>query len=491
MRQSLHIFRKDARYLRIEIGLFLLVSAIYAWAGARQTYPIGGPAWLLAIAAIFLIARVVHAEPIPGDHQFWVTRPYHRLGLAGAKLLFIAAFVCAPICAAQIVILVAGGFPLLSAVPGLFWAQALIFFVGSILVAALASITSGTVLFMLSVLLLTAVGWIAEFTFPILIPTNALYRFPEPSALGWVREYVALALLALTGAFILHRQYRDRATTLSRAAGIVGICLAVSAFLWLPSSFAYAVQSSVTKPLASANSVQASVDPALKSSGAEFVKDRDPQYRRVRIPLPIVVRGVPEGFVSRVDALSVSFQWPGKQPWKPDVSPGVNPRSTSRGVSLEDGNVLMDSGLYRENRAFPLILTGAVYITLFGETQTRTVTLRDGLVNMQDGLQCFVDLDNLICRSVFRWPARLVSAESPSGHQYTFLNTMISYSPFPADASLELIRLRPGGDSSAGQMTLTTQKPLAHFWRRFQIRGIRLTDFEGPEPPFADDPKLP
>jgi hypothetical protein len=215
------------------------------------------------------------------------------------------------------------------------------------------------------------------------------------------------------------------------------------------------------------------------------VKGRDPLYRRVSIPLPIAVRGVPDGYDSRIDALSISFEWRGKRPWKPQVPPGVNPRSTSRGVSLDDATVLIDPALYRENRTSPLILTGAAYITLFGETETRTVTLRERPVNVQDGLQCLIgDLNYLVCRSFFRWPARLVYGES-AGREYTFMNTMISYSPFPADADLGLIAERGGGEISTAKLTLTTQKPLAHFWRRFQIRGIRLSDFEGAEPPVA------
>jgi hypothetical protein len=482
MRQSIHIFLKDARHLRSEIALFLVVSAIYAWAQARRPYPIPGPEWLLAITAIFLIARVVHAEPIPGDNQFWVTRPYRRISLAGAKLLFIAVCVCAPICVAQLSIVLRLGAPLLSGIQGLLWSQVLIFLAGSF-VAALAAVTSGTVLFMMAVLLLTTVGWIAEIVFPIFIPSNGLYRFPEPLALLWVREYVALALLALTAVFVLHRQYRNRATALSRTMGVLGIVAAVSAYLCFPSALVYAVQSFGPKLPPAANAIQASIDPVQKRSGATLMKGGDPLHERVVMSLPIVVRGLPDRLGSRVDAVSVSFEWPGKQSWKPDITPGVNPRFTSRGVSLGDATVVMDAAIYRENRVSPLTLTGAAYVTLFGDAETRTATVQARPVNLQDGLQCFAgDLDYLICRSFFRWPGRLIYADS-AGQPYNFLNTLISYSPFPADAGLTVVNMRTGGEISPGLLTLTTQKPVAHFWRRFQTTGIRLSDFEGPNPP--------
>jgi hypothetical protein len=41
---------------------------------------------LWIFAAVFLIARSIHAEAIPGDRQFWLARLYVRCSLFGAKL---------------------------------------------------------------------------------------------------------------------------------------------------------------------------------------------------------------------------------------------------------------------------------------------------------------------------------------------------------------------------------------------------------------------
>ena len=140
-----------------------------------------------------LIARVVHAEAIPGDRRGGLTRPYNWKSLVGAKLLFIATFVCLPICAAQIAMLLAGGFPLLSNVPGLVWSQVLIFFVGSALVAAIAAITSGTVIFMLAVLGLAVTAMIAEII-PLLNGGAAAFVLPilQYAGLEWIREIMRL-----------------------------------------------------------------------------------------------------------------------------------------------------------------------------------------------------------------------------------------------------------------------------------------------------------
>src|SRR5438105_2257009 len=106
--QTIHIFRKDARYLWREIGLFIALTALFAWRDYLWAEV------LLSVSAVFLIARVIHAETLPGDTQFWLTRPYHWTSLLAAKILFILIFLNVPIFFARMHILAVAGFPLLS-----------------------------------------------------------------------------------------------------------------------------------------------------------------------------------------------------------------------------------------------------------------------------------------------------------------------------------------------------------------------------------------
>ena len=78
MKQALHIFKKDVRYLRWEIGISLALMAAFV-----DIQPHSGPLThrgaymsvvLLAFWA-FLCARVIQAEPLPGNRQFWITTP--------------------------------------------------------------------------------------------------------------------------------------------------------------------------------------------------------------------------------------------------------------------------------------------------------------------------------------------------------------------------------------------------------------------------------
>jgi len=101
MRQTLHIFGKDVRYLWREICLVLALDAMFAWIETHSP----DPWWaemLLTAAAGYLVARLIHAEAIPGDRQFWITRPYRWKSLLGAKLLFVLVFVNLPILIAQL-----------------------------------------------------------------------------------------------------------------------------------------------------------------------------------------------------------------------------------------------------------------------------------------------------------------------------------------------------------------------------------------------------
>src|SRR3954454_22691378 len=136
MRQALHIFKKDVRQLWFEIVIVLIVTAAFAFIGARRGSWLDDPranrsvAWsmvqlMLPLAWWILIARVVYGEMLPGDRQFWITRPYRWTSLLGAKLLFIGMFVNLPLLAADVIILLAYGFLPGEEMQGLMWKQIL------------------------------------------------------------------------------------------------------------------------------------------------------------------------------------------------------------------------------------------------------------------------------------------------------------------------------------------------------------------------------
>jgi hypothetical protein len=96
-------------------------------------------------------------ESLVGDRQFWVTRPYSWRSLLGAKALFLAVFVLAPVLASDALILAADGFSPRALLPRLLLFELLKL---AILIdaAVLASITNGMRQFLLGCLLLVVVA---------------------------------------------------------------------------------------------------------------------------------------------------------------------------------------------------------------------------------------------------------------------------------------------------------------------------------------------
>ncbi len=162
MKQTLHIFLKDAGRLWIEI--LLLVTATlalvptyprtwtaysYAISYSRQAFLADSvpliAGLLLALIPIgwwLLITRVIHAERLVGDRQFWLTRPYTRTSLLTAKALFLIAFIYLPLFGMQALVLTNAGFNPLLYLSGLLLGVLCITCLAVLPLAALASVTS-------------------------------------------------------------------------------------------------------------------------------------------------------------------------------------------------------------------------------------------------------------------------------------------------------------------------------------------------------------
>ena len=106
MKQALHIFGKDARRLWAPI---VVVAVLFA----MQTVIVPGSAgfnwdnWsplLIIVACWGLGASAVHEDAPAQESPFWLTRPYDRGSLVLAKVMFVLAFVIAPLVISGIVL---------------------------------------------------------------------------------------------------------------------------------------------------------------------------------------------------------------------------------------------------------------------------------------------------------------------------------------------------------------------------------------------------
>lgn len=245
MRQPWHIILKDARRLRYEIVVILVLTVAYAWSQGhwssiptRRTFrlmQVAGilRAYLLPMGWWFLASLAVYGEPLPGNRQFWVTRPYRWTSLLAAKLLFIVAFVNFPLVLANCFILLLQGLRPWENPVGLLWHELALFTVVLLPMIAVACITTNFGQAVLVALASTVpILLFGRFFGPFLgnlseYGVNAV-RFTFGGATGLEMGFWApLACLALSSAAlaILILQYSARRTWASRLLFVAAVLL--------------------------------------------------------------------------------------------------------------------------------------------------------------------------------------------------------------------------------------------------------------------------
>jgi hypothetical protein len=475
MQQALHIFKKDTRYLRLEICVTVALAA-----ALPELWP---------VAAAYFIARLIHAETIPGDSQFWTTRPYRWTSLMTAKLLSILLFVNLPLAVVQLYRLIRAGFPLHSIWPGLLWSQILILLCLSFPVAALAAITPGIIAFtfleLLVVVIIVGVGQLEFFG-------HSLRPF-WPSGVEWIDHSLIVCLGGAAAISILFLQYRRRMTLVSRIGAIAVIVCVVAIFLFLPPQLALETQARLGPPVTGPDTLHVALD--AKAKGKFPIPGMTDRNVQIRIVLPIVVSGIPSGVEVRADGMSGVLQSSNGKAWTL-FSSGATGRSPGEGTMIFNTFVLVDRTFFEEVKTQPVTLRASVYLSLFGNARSQTIPIRPARQTVADEFRCFAGeferLSQFYCGAPFRWPAKMVYAEIREGQADSFYE-MVSYSPFPVALGLSPIETHSafvtmgtappsplGKSDTASGVTIIVKQPLAHFRRDLEVRDLRLTDFTNP-----------
>ena len=417
MGQTIHILKKDIRHLRLEIGVVLVMAASFG--GVGHALSMGA---LMSAAAAYLIVRVIQAEPIPGDTQFWITRPYRWTHLLAAKLAFIVLFVNLPVFGAQWVIFVRDGFSVTPNLPGLLWGFLLAFFGVAVPIAALATLTPGLGQFILTGILFFTIAQsiVADFRID-----------PWPDEVAWIRFSILAVLVILIGAWTLLEQYRTRRTFRNRVTVVAVVVLGLVGAFYTPLEWGLALQSRLSREGFESTSFRIELDPSLPPRSRTSLGEQ-----LVRVNLPFVTRNTPDGVVSRSALYNLTFVGRDGQRWEPPAVFGRQMRPFRENMARSVG---LPKSLVDAWRDSPVAVQGTFYLTVFGNAQEEAFVLSKDGVELSRGLQCFSQESRsgvgVLCRIPFRRPSFAMSVRV-GDEEIGNISPVFSYSPFPAGIDL-------------------------------------------------------
>jgi hypothetical protein len=400
-----------------------------------------------------LITRVVHAESLVGDRQWWITRPYEWSQLLGAKLLFLAAFVLLPFFAAQCVLLEEAGFRWFEYLPGLGLNLVLVFgiLVGPLL--ALAAVTSGfgkmTLTLLGALVVVILIGVLGAWK-----DTGGMASYGDDA--GGAASF--LLVLVCCGAAIVV-QYARRMSWMSRLLlfSVLAPFAAAVSLDSLPKLIAMAYPR--TK-----GSVLVVFDPQGGHSPAT-----DADNGRVGVSVPLVMSGVVDGTAVRVDGVRATFEsqdgrtW--TSPWLPIYGPMHLPESSKAGLPLQ-----VDRKFFDHARSKPVNVYLKLAVTTLKAGVDRRVVLTGqdfsvpgvGICSWNPTTQTMFDTTEVTCLSPMREP------------DFTFVSVQLNESSCTDDDARDEV---PGAGTVGGAMGELSPAPAEFGITSVWSRSVWLNDF--------------
>ena len=463
-----HIFRKDVGHLRLDIALALLGSLFFALLGIYSAQGPGPAAFILPVIWWFLIAKVIHLEPLPGKRHFWLTRPYERRTLFAAKCLFILFFVNAPLMFADIAVLYAKGFPILSLPAGLLWKQLLLTGAFILPTAAIAAITSGLVEFLIVTVLLVF-GFLAWAVIGPMIHWGSYWMEIE-----WIKTYYLGAQIAIVSSGVLAWQYSRRKTSAIRVAVLMSVVAIGASSLALPWNAGFALQSRLSPRGVNLSAFRIELDSQRTWLARCYLGDDD----QVVTELPLRISGLPTGTQIKPLGLTLFYRGPHEAMRKVNQPP---PELIEFEAGLPSLRVVLARNAYSRLKDEPLNLRGDLYFTLLGHKRSAYLPLQGDSVRVQGVGFCSADVQLISCSSAFRTPSYsttvLIEQQSSTGRRSATepFPPIPSYTPFPADFSLSpLNHFSSPRLSSMLEARVETIEPLAYLRRSFEISSVTL-----------------
>jgi hypothetical protein len=496
MSQALHIFKKDVRHLRFDIAIAIAVTGLFAFIETKHAlWPVDAvysttsaqylALLLLPVAWWMLIGRAIHDEALPGDRQFWITRPYSWRSLLSAKLLFILAFINLPMLIAQVVILRAYGFSIGAELPGLLWNQVLLTIVFILPVLAMSALTTGFVQLIAGILTPSVIALaLASISFNFR-PQFILFGFAGGFSIGhaWVKSYLIFLIISIAGSAILFWQYSRRGSTVARCFAATAWILVAMVFYLISWPASFRIDSGLSRNQVDLSSMRLLSDFGTKSPRVPIRQGAD--YVGVHIPFQIV--GLPAGTTARIENVSANFQTPDGTTWKPEGFSWQNPAGPDQQFFVQSG---FFGGSYLQRNDVSVKVRGSIYLTVFGNPRTTRLSFGERSVPVPEvGLCSATENVNsrryyVVCSSAFRSPGVLVSYQfvQVDGDTSKDINPLLgrgqtSFSPFPGD-----LRISPVSQEFRSSWVsvpfdhavVETLEPLGHIRLDFEMNDMPL-----------------
>ena len=487
MRQLLHIFKKDLRRLwplALICWSMVALHASHRW--LLLAHLLNAPlkvvmgtemfAGLTPLFWWFLLVFLIHQEPLCGDRQFWITRPYSRWSLLGAKLLFVAVAIQIPVLLSDAFLLSSAGFPPLLST--LLVRNLYISVVVLLPVAAFAMVTSG-----IGQVIATGLAFVAGMI--LWVNYTVMFGLGRYEGLEWMLQVTAAILLLAAGGTVAVLQYRFRKTTHSRAIVLgAALILAVVAHLF-PWSKAFALQAALT-----GGGPRPEIQIALDRNGAKSGVQRratHSTYEFVEIHLPVRIEGLAQSMELVSDGVKLTVIASGGQHW--EYGPTSN-MSLMRSASSTWMRLHLDNRFYQRFRSTPVNVSLSMDATVFRNHHTATVPA--GTWSFVPGVgQCASDVSRVACvgptgtlgRIETVWRNRetgVMSApeEVRSRGGYVSLPLVSWLNPIP-NGAFTISNIDPQ-NLAATDIVYTVKYPVAHIQRELKIDGFRMEEFRIP-----------
>ena len=474
MNQVLRIFRKDVRQLWPQILAWLALATLAAF--LDPTYMRRNPTAVeqliqaaLPIACWNLITAAIHAERLTGDRQYWLTRPISRGALAGAKAVFVLAFVNLPVLAIQAGILSSQRIPVFQHWSDLLWRQA--FFTAFLILpgAALAAVTRNLKQVIVAILLVAVPVFLIELA-PFVLRMGAelsLLVIQMWSGDLWIRTvYLALTALA-AGIAVLALQYWRRATAVARGLLALGLAGCVWATSLASPQRAVQLQEALSPNRVSAGGFQISTG---QGAPVALLRPNGRRGQRIRLEIPAHLEGVPPG----MEFLSIALN------------------GTIQGTPVEGGDlagtaaapvlaVYVTTEAYDRVKSAPADLRGTVDLTLFEPTPAvPTPGPHPAPLPHIGTCASRPDADgrwSVLCYSPF--PGAALALEYPGGGRHWIITRRTADVPIPASGSFAPLErfIAPVSFESQeelGRLRLIAERPVATIRRPFAFTGLQL-----------------